>query len=121
AANIVIVTGNIGIAGGGISVHDGTYSAPLDIKKFRAPDGKEAATLDVISLMSAIEHGQPYPVKALWLSASNMFNQTSANRSRVIESILPQLELIVVVDHFMTDTAELADVVLPACTIFEKL
>ena len=121
AANLVVATGNIGIPGGGISVHDGTYSAPLDLKPFRAPGGKEAATLNAISLMSAVEHGQPYPVKALWLSGSNMFNQTSANRSRVVGTILPKLELIVVVDHFMTDTAELADIVLLACTIFEKL
>lgn len=77
--------------------------------------------MDAISLASAIEHGRPYPVKALWLSASNMFNQTSANRRRVMSSIVPQLELIVVVDHFMTDTADLADIVLPACTIFERL
>lgn len=120
AANLVIVTGNIGLAGAGISVHDGTYAVPLDLHSFRTPDGREAATLDVISLMQAIEHGVPYPVKALWLSASNMFNQTSANRSRVMRAVIPCLELIVVVDHFMTASAELADIVLPACTIFEK-
>jgi molybdopterin-containing oxidoreductase family molybdopterin binding subunit len=120
-ANLVVVTGNIGVTGGGISVHDGTYPAPLNLKGFRAPSGREAATLDAISLASAIEHGKPYPVKALWLSASNMLNQTSANRKRVVSSVVPQLELIVVVDHFMTDTADLADIVLPACTIFERL
>jgi anaerobic dimethyl sulfoxide reductase subunit A len=119
-ANLAVVTGNIGIAGGGISVHDGTYGAPLNLHSFRSPGGREAATLDVISLMKAIEHGDPYPVRALWLSASNMLNQTSANRSRVLRAIVPKLDLLVVVDHFMTDTAALADVVLPACTIFEK-
>src|SRR3970040_603830 len=70
--------------------------------------------------MTAIEHGVPYPVRALWLSASNMFNQTSANRARVVNVIVPKLDLLVVVDHFMTDSAEMADMVLPACTIFEK-
>lgn len=120
AANLVVATGNIGVAGGGISVHDGTYAAPLNLHSFRAPDGREAATLDIVGLMKAIEHGDPYPVRALWLSASNMFNQTSANRSRVLSAIVPKLDLLVVVDHFLTDTAALADVVLPACTIFEK-
>lgn len=120
-ANLVIATGNIGVPGGGISVHDGTYPQPLNQRVFRSPDGREAATLDVVSLMSAIEHGKPYPVKAVWLCASNMFNQTSANRSRVMSSVVPKLELIVVADHFMTDTAEVADIVLPACTIFERL
>ena len=119
-ANLAIATGNIGIPGGGISVHDGTYSAPLNLQPFRAPGGRQAATLDIIGLMQAIEHGEPYPVRSLWLSASNMFNQTSANRSRVLREILPKLELLVVVEQFMTDTAALADIVLPACTIFEK-
>jgi molybdopterin-containing oxidoreductase family molybdopterin binding subunit len=120
AANLVTVTGNIGIPGGGISVHDGTYPAPLNLHSFRAPDGREAATLDIISLMQAIEHGDPYPVRALWLSGSNMFNQTAANRSRVLRDIVPKLDLLVVVDQFLTDSAELADLVLPACGIFEK-
>ena len=119
-ANLVVATGNIGMAGGGISVHDGSYAAPLNLHSFRSPGGREAATLDVVSLMKAIERGDPYPVRSLWLSASNMFNQTSANRARVLSAVVPKLDLLVVVDHFMTDTAALADVVLPACTIFEK-
>ena len=119
-ANLVVATANIGIPGGGISVHDGTYVAPLNLRPFRSPGGREAATLDIISLMKAIERGEPYPVRSLWLSASNMFNQTSANRGRTLSAILPKLELLVTVDHFMTETAALADVVLPACTIFEK-
>ena len=119
-AHLAVATGNIGIPGGGISVHDGTYPTPLNLTSFRAPEGREAATLDVIGLMKAIEHGDPYPVRALWLSASNMFNQTAANRKRVIDEILPKLELIVVVDQFMTDSAARADLVLPAASIFEK-
>lgn len=120
AATLVVATGNIGIAGGGISVHDGSYATPLNLRSFRSPGGREAATLDLISLMNAIESSDPYPVRALWLSASNMFNQSAANRARVLSVILPKLDLLVVVDHFMTDTAALADIVLPACTIFEK-
>jgi len=119
-ANLAIATGNIGIAGGGISVHDGTYAAPLNLIPFRTPGGCQAVTLDIIGLMRAIEHDDPYPVRSLWLSASNMFNQTSANRSRVLRDILPKLEFFVAVDLFMTDTAVMADVVLPACSIFEK-
>ncbi|MBI3013518.1 MAG: molybdopterin-dependent oxidoreductase [Candidatus Tectomicrobia bacterium] len=119
-AALAVATGNIGIPGGGISLHSGTYPVPLNLRTFRSPQGKSAETLDVISLMSAIETGNPYPVKALWLSAANLFNQTAANRGRVISDILPQLEFLVVSDHFLTASAEVADLVLPACTIFEK-
>lgn len=120
AGTLVAATGNIGIPGGGISVHDGTYPAPLNLNSFRAPDGREAATLDIIGLTQAIEHGEPYPVRALWLSASNMFNQTAANRTRAMSEVVPKLEFIVVVDQFLTDTAAVADIVLPAASIFEK-
>jgi molybdopterin-containing oxidoreductase family molybdopterin binding subunit len=71
--------------------------------------------------MSAIEHGKPYPVKALWLTSCNMFNQTAPNRKRVLSDIIPKLEFLVVSEHFMTASAELADLVLPAATIFERL
>ncbi len=120
-AALVIATGNIGVPGGGISVNSGTYAVPLDVLAFRNPDGKEAHLLDMIGLMSAIESGHPYPVRALWLSASNMLNQTAPNRKRVLSSIIPRLEFLVVSEHFMTASAELADLVLPAATIFERL
>lgn len=120
-AALVIATGNIGIPGGGISVHSGTYPVPLNVLAFRNPDGKEAHLLDMIGLMRAIESDRPYPVRALWLSASNMLNQTAPNRKRVLSAIIPRLEFLVVSEHFMTASAELADIVLPAATIFERL
>ncbi|HEY7675935.1 MAG TPA: molybdopterin-dependent oxidoreductase, partial [Candidatus Methylomirabilis sp.] len=120
-AALAVATGNIGIPGGGISVHSGTYPVPASMMAFRNPGGRSASLLDAIELMSAIESGRPYPVKALWLSASNLLNQTAANRGRVLSSIVPRLEFLVVSEHFMTASAELADVVLPAATIFERL
>ena len=120
-AALVIATGNIGIAGGGVSVHSGTYAPPASMMTFRKIDGKSAPLLDTIGLMSAIEFGRPYSVKALWLSTCNMFNQTAPNRKRVLSDIVPQLEFLVVSEHFMTASAELADLVLPAATIFERL
>ena len=120
-AALVIATGNIGIAGGGVSVHSGTYAPPASMMTFRKIDGKSAPLLDTIGLMSAIEFGRPYSVKALWLSTCNMFNQTAPNRKRVLSDIVPQLEFLVVSEHFMTASADLADLVLPAATIFERL
>lgn len=120
AAALAVATGNIGIPGGGISLHGGTYPSPLDQRSLRCPAGKSAPSLDMISLRSAIACGRPYPVKALWLSASNLFNQPAANRGRVMSEVVPQLEFIAVSDHFLTASAEVADLVLPACTIFEK-
>lgn len=120
-AMLSVVTGNIGVAGSGVSVHSGSYALPTSLQKFRRLQGERAALLDPIGLMNAIEKGAPYPVKALWLSGSNLLNQTAPNRNRVLSDILPKLDFLVVSDHFMTASADLADIVLPAATIFERL
>jgi len=65
----------------------------------------------------AILTSQPYPVKALQLHGSNPVI-TRANASEVYKA-LSQVEFLVVSDFFMTPTAELADIVLPAATWLE--
>ena len=70
------------------------------------------------SLWDAILHGKPYPVKAMFVMAANPA-LTCAN-SNVVEEALRKLEFLVVADMFMTPTAELADIVLPACTFLEQ-
>ena len=42
------------------------------------------------------------------------------NRSRWIEDTIPNMELVVEIDVWMTDTGEYADYVLPACMPFER-
>lgn len=61
--------------------------------------------------------GKPHPIKALWLSAQNPAN-SHQNRNNIIE-ILSRMEFTVVVELFMSATAEYADMVLPGCTTFE--
>jgi anaerobic selenocysteine-containing dehydrogenase len=65
-----------------------------------------------MGLLDTMLTEKPYPVKALILEGSNpmlIFPDTST-----VEKALKKLELLVVIDLFMTDTAKLADVVLPA-------
>lgn len=69
-------------------------------------------------LPDAVLEGKPYPIKALIIQSSNPL-VTAAN-SRRIEEALRQVEFLVVIDLFMTRTAALADVFLPATTSFEK-
>ncbi len=65
----------------------------------------------------AIVTGKPYPVKAVQLHGSNPVI-TRANANDVYKA-LSELEFMVVSDFFMTPTAELADIVLPAATWLE--
>jgi anaerobic selenocysteine-containing dehydrogenase len=70
------------------------------------------------SLWDAILDEKPYPVKAMMVMASNPL-LTCAN-SNVVKRALKKLDFLAVADIFMTPTAELADIVLPACTFLER-
>ncbi len=70
---------------------------------------------DLFQIVDAIEAGE---IKALYVMGSDPLH-FMPNRSR-IEKALRKLELLVVQDLFLTDTAGLAHVVLPAATGAEK-
>ena len=65
----------------------------------------------------AILTGKPYQVKAVQLHGTNPLI-TRANASEVYQA-LSKIEFVVVADFFLTPTAELADIVLPAATWLE--
>ena len=66
----------------------------------------------------AILRDEPYPVKAVLVFGSNLVI-TRANAKEVYEA-LSKLDFLVVADLFMTPTAELADIVLPAASWLEQ-
>ena len=116
------ITGNIGVHGGGVTTFAGGIAAtfaPFDLFDFWAPKGTSIYTLlEPMDFCDAVEKGKPFPVKAAWFPIDN-FAQQMSDRNRVIAA-MKQLEFIVVSDYSLTATADLADVVLPACTYFEK-
>jgi anaerobic selenocysteine-containing dehydrogenase len=69
------------------------------------------------SVVKAILEGKPYAIKAMIAFGTNPL-LTWPNPKRVREALL-KLDLLVVVDLFMTPTAELADYVLPAASWLE--
>lgn len=70
------------------------------------------------TLYRAIVTNKPYPIRALITLSSNPM-VTEANTKLVYEA-LRKLDLYVVVDYFMTPSAELADFVLPATSWLER-
>ncbi len=68
----------------------------------------------------AVISGQPYPVRALFVTAGNPM-VTAYNTWMVYNALTsPNLELMVVMDFFMTPSAALADYVLPAANWLER-
>lgn len=70
-------------------------------------------------LPDAILTEKPYPIKVMIVSGGNP--AASWPDSKKIKKALAKLDMLVVVDLFMSETAELAEIVLPACSCMERL
>ncbi len=69
-------------------------------------------------VLRAMETGEPYPVRALVVEATNPL-LTYADTHRVFKALVG-LDLIVVLDYYLTSTASIADYVLPAAGAIER-
>lgn len=90
----------------------------LNSAPFLFPAGQRTR-LPLLALCDAAVKGEPFPVKGLWCSGHNLINQMP-NANRIMNELLPNLELFVVSDLFMTVTAQYADYVLPAASFLES-
>jgi anaerobic selenocysteine-containing dehydrogenase len=69
-------------------------------------------------VVDAILEEKPYPLKMVMVQSGNpLVTMADSTRTR---TAFAKLETLVVIDLFMTETARLADVVLPAASCFEK-
>ncbi len=139
-ANLSMLTGNMGIAGGGVNplrgqnnvqgacdmgglpnVYPGYQKVADDAAraKFAAYHGVEQPPakpgLTLTEMMQAAHDGQ---VRALYVMGENpIMSDPDANHVR---ECLERVEFLVVQDIFLNQTGELADVVLPAAAFAEK-
>jgi anaerobic selenocysteine-containing dehydrogenase len=124
-ALLASLTGNVGRSGGGFSVYVGQYKVRVDTSPWWSLGDVKAPVVPSIYFVrgrtDTMHEAVPYPengFKALICTFANMFLQ-SMDVNRLHET-LDGCELVVVVDHQMTDTAKWADIVLPAATWYEK-
>ena len=68
--------------------------------------------------LRAMETGEPYPIRALIIQATNPL-LTYADTHRVFNALMG-LDLIVVLDYYLTSTASIADFVLPSAGAIER-
>ena len=80
--------------------------------------GARVAFINPKKAWDSIVYGEPYQLKAGLLCGSNPV-VSRANASEAYEA-LKKLGFFVIIDHFMTPTAELADIFLPAGTWLEQ-
>ncbi len=66
----------------------------------------------------AVLEGKPYPIRGSIVTAANPV--VSFPAAALFKEAFSKLDFLAVIDPFLTETAELADVVLPASTFLEK-
>jgi anaerobic selenocysteine-containing dehydrogenase len=122
------LTGNIDVPGGWVFGMHGLGRFPSLIEnlspeanakrlgadrfKMLCGEGADLPAAHIPSLLRAMREGKPYPVKAFLIFGNNTL-VTYANALQAREALM-KLDFIVCADLFMTPTAELADIVLPA-------
>jgi len=124
-ACLIAICGNYDVPGGS------TFSRTLKQRSLRLSKeltGEVGASYPLFSrfiresssapVTDAILEGKPYPVKALIINGSNIV-QTWPETKKVKQAF-EQLDLSVVMDMFMNETAQMADVFLPAASFVES-
>jgi len=139
-ANLQMLLGNIGVPGGGVNplrgqnnvqgacdmgglpnYYPGYQNVAVEAAqaKFEAAWGARLGRdpgLTVVEMLNAAEQGR---VKAMYIMGENpMLSDPDVNHVR---HCLESLDFLVVQDIFLTETAQLADVVLPGASFAEKL
>ena len=110
------LTGSIGKKGCGFYFSD--RQAPELNWIFSPPKCKRIRnSIPVAKLASELDNQADPPVKVMWIEQANPM--TSNPNTNLLAQGMNKLDLIVVVDLFLTDTARIADIILPATSMFE--
>jgi formate dehydrogenase (coenzyme F420) alpha subunit len=127
-ATIIAITGNLDIKGGNTFGYRLPFNSYRVREKFPSIKGvgvseypsffKVLREAHASCLSAAITQKEPHPIKALLVQGGNPVSSWP-NTEKTLEA-LNRLDLLVVMDTYMTETAKLADIVLPAASFFER-
>ncbi len=112
---LAAISGNLGVAGGGVSFYFSRRGA-FDFSF--AEDAPATRTIPEPLLGPGILAAQDPPVRMVWVTAANPVAMLP--ESKTVAEALASRELTVVVDSFLTDSARCADIVLPTTTMLEE-
>ena len=115
------ITGNIGLKGGGIYYFNLTPKCfPQNLLNHSGASGGEKVSrkVDINRFAHEILSLTDPPVKMLWVASGNPLSQNQEFERW--QELLQSLEMVITVDLFMTETAKMSDIVLPATSAFEE-
>ena len=122
--SLIALTGNIGKPGAGFNyanLQSFIYDNPKEPLSYYPEPEKDKPFRRSISMTRLgydILNSKEPQIKALWVERGNPVLQ--APDSNIVLKAFSKLEFRIVVDQFMTDTAAMADLILPAKDIFEQ-
>ena len=114
---LALLSGNVGRSGGGVYFHLHSYRN-LDLGWIRGPGHKGRRAFHIAAIGREILAAQDPPVRMLWVNGINVVNQAPGASETV--RAFDGVEFKVVVDAFMNDTAERADLLLPCALMLEQ-
>ncbi len=116
---LCVVTGKIGKKGCGVNYCAASLAPFLNVlEKESRSYAKIRRSFMISKLGEFLETVQDPPIKAVFVAGANPLNQ-SPNLGKAVAQF-SKIDFKVVFDHFMTDTARHADIVLPAASVFEQ-
>ena len=114
---LALLSGNIGRAGGGSYFQLHSYRN-LNLKWLRQHEKLPRRSFQFPIIGREILSAEQPPIEMIWVNGSNVINQ--APDSHLVKKAFAKVDFKVVVDAFMTDTAQCADLVLPSTLIMEQ-
>ncbi len=139
-ANLAMLTGNVGKRGCGVNPLRGQNNvqgmADMGVQPYQGAGYLDLTQPDIIAKYEAFYGGVKLPghvglkipemydaalagqLKVLWVMGEDLV-QSDPNTNKVIEA-LNAVDLFIVQELFMTETAKLADIVLPGASFLEK-
>jgi anaerobic selenocysteine-containing dehydrogenase len=114
---LALLSGNLGISGGGSYFHQHSYRN-VNLAWTTDPQRKSRRSFPISVVGAEIQAARNPPIKMIWVNGINVVNQ--APDSRRIARAFEAVEFKVVVDAFMNDTAQRADLILPCKLMLEQ-
>ncbi|MBT2687253.1 molybdopterin-dependent oxidoreductase [Bacillus sp. ISL-47] len=116
---LIAVSGNIGIPGGGANYANRQVGQSFDTASLALPHRKTSSRqFTMMRQAEGILTAKDPEVKMIFVTCGNPLTQVP-DSSRVREAFA-SVDTVVVMEQFMTDTAKVADYVLPVATVFEQ-
>ncbi|MCH6268632.1 molybdopterin-dependent oxidoreductase [Neobacillus citreus] len=116
---LAAVSGNIGIQGGGANYANLQVGQSFDFAELTMPSRRQKHRLfSIMKQAEGILSAVNPEIKMIFVTCGNPLTQVPD--SNIVTKAFSSVETLIVLEQYMTDTAKLADYILPVTTVFEE-